>query len=74
MGESINPQFVVTTEEALRIEILVNQALVDILIAKQIVSEEELIEGIRKLKRQQQRLCSDSKTLTGSKKKIQNMN
>jgi len=54
MAEQINPQTIISTEEALRIEILVNQALVDILIAKQIVSEGELIAALRKITRQQE--------------------
>ena len=54
MAERINPKTIISTEEALRIEIMVNQALVDILIAKQIVSEGELIAALRKITRQQE--------------------
>ena len=50
MAEVIQTQTVITAEEALRTEIILNQALIDILIAKQIISEDELISGIRKIK------------------------
>jgi hypothetical protein len=40
----------VTVEEALQMEIIVNQALTDILIEKGIITEEELIERIEVLK------------------------
>jgi hypothetical protein len=58
MAERINPQTIISTEEALRIEIMVNQALVDILIAKDIVSAGELIAAVRKIKRRQEKFCN----------------
>ena len=39
MTERINQQTRISTEEVLRTEIIVNQALIDILITKQIISE-----------------------------------
>lgn len=54
MAVRIKPQTIISTEEALRIEIMVNQALVEILIAKQIVSEGELIAALRKITRRQE--------------------
>ena len=62
MAKQINPQTIISTEEALRIEILVNQALVDILIAKQIVSEGELIAALRKITRQQEMFLGSAST------------
>jgi|GEM_PF-6066609 len=56
MAELIKSQAIISTEEALRIEIMVNQALVNILIAKQVVSEGELIAAMRKIKQQQEEL------------------
>jgi len=58
MAELIKSQTIISTEEALRIEIMVNQALVNILIAKQVVSEGELIAAVRKIKQQQEELLS----------------
>ena len=54
MAESIKPQTVMSAEELLRTEVIVNQALIDILIAKRIISEEELLDTIRKIKLEQQ--------------------
>ena len=42
----------VTVEEALRMEIILNQALTDILIEKGIFTEEELLEKVKDVKRE----------------------
>ena len=63
MAERIKPQTIISTEEALRIEIMVNQALVDILIAKQIVSEGELIAALRKITRRQEIFSEGANTV-----------
>jgi hypothetical protein len=60
MAERINQQTSVSAEEVLRTEILVNQALIDLLIAKQIISEEELVVGIRKIKQEQEKMINES--------------
>lgn len=52
MAEHIVTQTVISAEEALRTEIILNQALIDILIVKGLISEEELINGIRKIKKE----------------------
>ena len=54
MAEVIHTQTVISAEEALRTEIILNQALIDILLAKQIISEDELISGIKKIKRERE--------------------
>jgi len=71
MAERIKLKTVMSAEEALRIEIIVNQALIDILVDKQIISEEELIAGVRRIKRKQQKLSSDTnKVVAMQDKKI----
>ena len=71
MAERIKLKTVMSAEEALRIEIIVNQALIDILVDKQIISEEELIAGVRRIKRKQQKLSSDAnKVVAMQEKKI----
>jgi hypothetical protein len=40
-----------------------NQALIDILLAKQIISEDELISGIKKIKREREILANDWESL-----------
>ncbi|MBW2467626.1 MAG: hypothetical protein JRF02_10030 [Deltaproteobacteria bacterium] len=59
MAELITNPTVITAEEALKTEIILNQALVDILIAKKIISEEELISGIKKIKLEREVLAND---------------
>ena len=56
MAERINPQAVISAEEILRTEITVNQALIDILIAKQIISEVELVNSIQKIRLEQEKM------------------
>ncbi len=58
MAERINPQPVVSAEEILRAEILVNQALIDILISKQVISEMELVNSIKKIKLEQEKIIN----------------
>ena len=50
----------ISTEEVLRTEIIVNYALIDILIAKQVISEEELVNSIQKIRQEQMELLNDS--------------
>jgi hypothetical protein len=59
MGEVIQTQTVISAEEALRTEIILNQALIDILITKQIISEDELITGIKKIKREREVMANE---------------
>lgn len=56
MGERINPLSAVSAEEILRAEILVNQALIDILISKEVISEMELMHSIQKIKSEQEKI------------------
>ena len=47
-------------EEILRTEIIINQALIDLLIAKQVITEEELVSSIQKIRLDQQKLLNNS--------------
>jgi len=67
MSEHINPQKVTSAEEILRTEIIVNQALIDILITKQIISEEELVHSIRKIKLEQEKIINRSSKIVSLK-------
>jgi len=58
MAQRINQQSPIALEEALRIEILVNQALIDILLAKHIISEEDLVNSIRKIRHEQMEILN----------------
>ena len=55
MAERINPQIVIPTEDILRTEMIINQALIDVLIAKQIISEAELVNSIGKIRFEQEK-------------------
>lgn len=68
MAEYNNNYTSITAEELLRTEIIVNQALIDILIAKQIISEEELFNTIQSLKREQQILLNNSNKIFSLKR------
>lgn len=59
MAKRIPAPRVISAEEALRTEIILNQALIDILIAKGFISEQELIRGIRKIKREREILAEN---------------
>ena len=59
MAERIITPTVISAEDALRTEILLNQALIDILISKGLISEDELINGIRKIKRDREILAEN---------------
>lgn len=68
MAERINQPTPLSAEEVLRTEIIVNQALIDILIAKQIISEEELVHFIRKIRTEQIEMLKNSDELVSFKK------
>lgn len=59
MAKLIQSPTVISAEEALRTEIILNQALVDILITKKIISEDELISNIRKIRRERELLAEN---------------
>jgi len=63
MAERHKPQAVISAEDILRTEIMVNQALIDILIAKQIITEEELITSIQNIKQEQKKLLENAKKI-----------
>ncbi len=59
MAEQIITSTVFSAEEALRTEIILNQALIDVLIAKGVFSEDELIQGIKKIKRERSMIAEE---------------
>ena len=58
----------ISVEEILRTEIVINQALIDILIAKQVITEEELVNSIQNIKLDQQKLLNDSSKIVSLKR------
>ena len=55
---------VVSAHDVLRTEILVNQALIDVLIAKNVITEEELVKSIQNIKQDQEKLLKESKIVS----------
>jgi len=52
-----------STQDILMTEIIINQALIDILIAKQLITEEELVKSIQEVKKNQLKLLSELKKI-----------
>jgi len=67
MSDGIKQQKSLSAEEILRTEIIVNQALIDILITKQIISEEELLNSIRKIRLEQKRMINNCSKIVSLK-------
>jgi hypothetical protein len=59
MAEIIQTQTVITAEEALKTEIILNQVLIDILISKGVISEDEMVSGIKRIKKEREILAND---------------
>jgi len=56
-------------QDVLRTEIIVNQALIDVLIAKQLITEEDLVKSIKEIKRQQHKLHNRKNNIVSLKRK-----
>ena len=52
-----------STQDILMTEIIINQALIDILIAKQLITEEELVKSIQEVKKNQIKLLRELKKI-----------
>jgi len=68
MAERSNQSTAVSVEEILKTELIVNQALIDILIAKKVISEEELVTAIKMIRGEQKNTINDSKNIVRLKK------
>jgi hypothetical protein len=52
MANKANPNDIIPLREALNMEIMINQALIDILVAKGIITQEELMAKIEEIRRE----------------------
>lgn len=52
MANKANPEDVVSLRETLNMEIMINQALIDLLVAKGIITQEELMAKIEEIRRE----------------------
>jgi hypothetical protein len=67
MAEHIKQQTHISVEEVLKTEIIINQALIDILITKQIITEEELVDNIQKIRQEQEKIFNDQNKIVSIK-------
>ena len=58
MAHKANPNDVVSLREALNMEIMINQALFDLLVAKGIITQEELLEKIEEIRLEMPKVTS----------------
>jgi len=58
MAERIKQRSPISAEDLIRTANIVNQALIDILLAKQIITEDELVNCIRKIGHAQMEMLS----------------
>lgn len=63
MRKRKTPENYISAHDILRTEIIVHQALIDILLAKQIITEEELVSSIQNIKRDHQKLIKGSEKI-----------
>jgi hypothetical protein len=52
MSKKTKLKKVLSAQDVLETEIIINQALIDVLIAKRLVTEEELLKSIQNIKRE----------------------
>lgn len=66
MPEKLDGLEVLSLEEALRMEIFISQALIEILVAKGIVTQEEIIQKIAELRTNSKLVLGKSKSRSSS--------
>jgi hypothetical protein len=52
MANKANPKDIIPLREALNMEIMINQALIDILVTKGIITQEELMAKIEQIRKE----------------------
>ena len=68
MADDINRREPMSAEEVLRTELIINQALIDILITKQFITEEELVASIRNIRHEQERILKKPNKIVSFKR------
>jgi hypothetical protein len=58
MANKANPKDIIPLREALNMEIMINQALIDLLVAKGIITQEELMAKIEEIRKELPSLAS----------------
>ena len=58
MAHKANPNDVISLREALNMEIMINQALIDLLVSKGVITQEELLEKIEEIRKEMPNVTS----------------
>ena len=57
MAKETKPKKVISAQDVLKTEMIVNQALIDVLLAKRLITEEELLKSIQNIKREASKIA-----------------
>ena len=57
MSRKTKSKKTISAQDVLKTEIIVNQALIDVLIAKRLITEEELLKSIQNIKRESSKIA-----------------
>ena len=57
MAKKTKPQKIISAQDVLKTEMIVNQALIDVLLAKRLITEEELLKSIQNIKRESSKIA-----------------
>jgi hypothetical protein len=68
MDARSTPKKVLSAQDVLRTEVIINQALIDVLIAKKVITEEELQNSIQNIKQDQQKLLNELSRIVALKR------
>jgi predicted transcriptional regulator len=69
MDDNTTPKKTISAHDVLRTELIINQALIDLLIDKQIITTEELVDCIQNIKRDQKKLHKSPSNIVPFKRK-----
>jgi hypothetical protein len=57
MAKKTKPKKIISAQDVLKTEMIVNQALIDVLLAKRLITEEELLKSIQNIKRESSKIA-----------------
>jgi hypothetical protein len=57
MAKKTKPPKIISAQDVLKTEMIVNQALIDVLLAKRLITEEELLKSIQNIKRESSKIA-----------------
>jgi len=57
MAKKTKPKKIISAQDVLKTEMIVNQALIDVLLAKRLITEEELLKSIQNIKQESSKIA-----------------